>query len=163
MARNIVGHRRRQPGGEIDGIARTLEEIRFETLMNYGQNEILAETIPDPRAREAAIRINAQAWSRLYDGHSLVALRRAIGQKLGFDADSATFADGRIDAGGRRMALTDSVLGILNEQKVDVTDPAAVEALFRRGMAEISARSNRPAARRTTSSWPSVSGSNVPL
>ena len=47
--------------------------------MNYGQNEILAETIPDPRAREAAIRINAQAWSQLYDGHSLVALRRAIG------------------------------------------------------------------------------------
>ncbi|OAH45857.1 xanthine dehydrogenase [Sphingobium yanoikuyae] len=37
-----------------------------------------------------------------------VALRRAIGQKLGFDADSATFADGRIDAGGRRMALTDA-------------------------------------------------------
>jgi len=64
---------------ENGGIARTLEEIRFETLMNYGQNEILAETIPDPRAREAAIRVNAQAWSQLYDGHSLVALRRAIG------------------------------------------------------------------------------------
>ena len=30
------------------GIARTLEEIRFETLMTYGQNEILAETMPDP-------------------------------------------------------------------------------------------------------------------
>ena len=61
------------------GIARTLEEIRFETLMNYGQNEILAETIPDPKAREKAIRANAQAWSHNYDGHSLVALRRAIG------------------------------------------------------------------------------------
>jgi homoserine O-acetyltransferase len=64
---------------ENGGIAGTLEEIRFETLMNYGQNEILAATIPDRKAREAAIRANAQAWSRIYDGHSLVALRRAIG------------------------------------------------------------------------------------
>ena len=64
---------------ENGGIAHTLEEIRFETLMNYGQNEILAETIPDQQAREAAIRANARAWSRIYDGHSLVTLRRAIG------------------------------------------------------------------------------------
>lgn len=64
---------------ENGGIARTLEEIRFETLMNYGQNEILAETMPDPKAREAAIRANAQAWSRVYDGHSMVTLRKAIG------------------------------------------------------------------------------------
>ena len=61
------------------GIARTLEELRFETLMAYGQNEILAETMPDPKAREAAIRINAQAWSKIYDGHSMVVLRQAIG------------------------------------------------------------------------------------
>jgi homoserine O-acetyltransferase len=61
------------------GIARTLEEIRFETLMNYGQNEILAETMPDPKAREAAIRANARAWSQIYDGHSMIVLRRAIG------------------------------------------------------------------------------------
>lgn len=64
---------------ESGGIARTLEEMRFETLMNYGQNEILAETIPDPKAREAAMRANAQAWSKLYDGHSMVVLRKAIG------------------------------------------------------------------------------------
>ena len=61
------------------GIARTLEELRFETLMNYGQNEILAETMPDPKAREAAIRANAKVWSQIYDGHSMVVLRRAIG------------------------------------------------------------------------------------
>jgi homoserine O-acetyltransferase len=61
------------------GIAGTLEEIRFETLMAYGQNEILAETMPDPKAREAAIRANARAWSQIYDGHSLVVLRKAIG------------------------------------------------------------------------------------
>jgi homoserine O-acetyltransferase len=53
---------------ENGGIARTLEEIRFETLMAYGQNEILAETMPDPKAREAAIRANARAWSQIYDG-----------------------------------------------------------------------------------------------
>ena len=47
--------------------------------MNYGQNEILAETMPDPKAREAAIRANARAWAQIYDGHSMVALRRAIG------------------------------------------------------------------------------------
>jgi homoserine O-acetyltransferase/O-succinyltransferase len=64
------------------GIARTLEEIRFETLMAYGQNEILAETMPDPAARAAAIRANARAWAQIYDGHSMVVLRRAIG---GFD------------------------------------------------------------------------------
>jgi homoserine O-acetyltransferase len=53
------------------GIARTLEELRFETLMAYGQNEILAETMPDSKAREAAIRANAQAWAQIYDGHSM--------------------------------------------------------------------------------------------
>jgi len=64
------------------GIAKTLEAIRFDTLMTYGQNEILAETMPDPMAREAAIRANARAWAQIYDGHSMVVLRRAIN---GFD------------------------------------------------------------------------------
>jgi homoserine O-acetyltransferase len=47
--------------------------------MTYGQNEILAETMPDPTARKAAIRANAKAWSQIYDGHSMVVLRKAIG------------------------------------------------------------------------------------
>ena len=64
---------------ENAGIKQTLEELRFETLMNYGQNEILAETMPDPKAREAAIRASAKAWAQIYDGHSMVSLRRAIG------------------------------------------------------------------------------------
>jgi homoserine O-acetyltransferase len=64
---------------ENGGIAKTLEELRFETLMAYGQNEILAETMPDPKAREAAIRANAKAWAQIYDGHSMVTLRKAIG------------------------------------------------------------------------------------
>lgn len=37
-----------------------------------------------------------------------VALRRAIGKKLGFDADDATFADGTIRAGNRQFSLTDA-------------------------------------------------------
>jgi homoserine O-acetyltransferase len=60
------------------GIEKVLEEIRFETLMNYGQNEILAESIADPDKRTATIRANARAWARIYDGQSMVVLRRAI-------------------------------------------------------------------------------------
>ena len=63
---------------ENGGIASILEEIRHETLVGYGQREILAATIPDPAKREEAIRANARAWSRTLDGHAMVALRRAI-------------------------------------------------------------------------------------
>jgi homoserine O-acetyltransferase len=51
------------------GIAKTLEQIRYETLLNYGQDEVTA-------------KVAARAWAEIYDGHSLVALRRAID---GFD------------------------------------------------------------------------------
>ena len=54
---------------ENGGIAGTLEEIRYETLLNYGQNEEDA-------------KIAAESWAKIYDGHSLVTLRRAIN---GFD------------------------------------------------------------------------------
>src|SRR5260370_12096631 len=53
------------------GIAKRLEEIRFETLMAYGQNEILAETTPDPKARAATMRAHAQARAHICVGHSL--------------------------------------------------------------------------------------------
>jgi xanthine dehydrogenase YagR molybdenum-binding subunit len=43
-----------------------------------------------------------------------VNLRRAIGAKLGFDADAATFAEGRIEAAGRRFALQDA--GVLSAE-----------------------------------------------
>jgi homoserine O-acetyltransferase len=64
---------------EKGGIAGTLEEVRYETLMNYGLNEILAETMPDAEARKAAIRANAKTWAQIYDGHSMLVLRKAIG------------------------------------------------------------------------------------
>jgi homoserine O-acetyltransferase len=54
---------------ENGGIAGTLEQIRYETLLNYG-------------AADADARAAARGWARIYDGHSLVTLRRAID---GFD------------------------------------------------------------------------------
>jgi len=47
------------------GITATLEQIRYETLINYGQTEDAAKAA-------------AKSWAKLYDGHSLVTLRRAI-------------------------------------------------------------------------------------
>ncbi|MBS0221907.1 MAG: alpha/beta fold hydrolase [Proteobacteria bacterium] len=50
---------------ENGGVASTLEQIRYETLLAYGQTESEAK---------AAARI----WAKIYDAHSLVTLRRAI-------------------------------------------------------------------------------------
>jgi homoserine O-acetyltransferase len=60
------------------GIRKVLAEIRFDTLSTYGQNEILAETVADPEKRKEMMWANAKAWAEIYDGHSMVALRRAI-------------------------------------------------------------------------------------
>lgn len=54
---------------ENGGIPGTLEQIRYETLLNYGQ-------------KEAEAKVAAANWAKIYDGHSLVTLRRAID---GFD------------------------------------------------------------------------------
>jgi len=54
---------------ENGGVPGTLEQIRYETLLNYGQNE-------------AEAKVAARAWAQIYDAHSLVTLRRAID---GFD------------------------------------------------------------------------------
>lgn len=51
------------------GIPTVLEQIRYDTLLNYG-------------AKEADAKAAAKVWAKLYDGHSLVTLRRAID---GFD------------------------------------------------------------------------------
>lgn len=48
----------------------------------------------------------ASATAGVYD--ACLNLRRIIGQKLGFDADAATFADGRAAVGNRSWALTDA-------------------------------------------------------
>jgi len=54
---------------ENGGVPGILEQIRYETLLNYGQKEAEAKTA-------------ARSWAQIYDAHSLVTLRRAID---GFD------------------------------------------------------------------------------
>ncbi|MBX9698823.1 MAG: alpha/beta fold hydrolase [Acetobacteraceae bacterium] len=60
------------------GIAPTLYEIRLATLRRYGMEEVLAPRFPDPAARAAEIRRLAEAWSRIFDGNTMVTLRRAM-------------------------------------------------------------------------------------
>jgi len=66
------------------GIFPTLLEMRIETLERYGQNEILAQTIPDPAERAARIRQLADTWAQQFDPNSMVALRKAA---VRFDAE----------------------------------------------------------------------------
>ena len=54
---------------ENGGVPGILEQIRYETLLNYGQKEAEAKTA-------------ARSWAQIYDAHSLATLRRAID---GFD------------------------------------------------------------------------------
>jgi homoserine O-acetyltransferase/O-succinyltransferase len=63
---------------ENGGIAKTLAELRYETLVGYGLREVLAASIPDPAARDQAIRSQAETWAKTYDGHSMVTLRKAV-------------------------------------------------------------------------------------
>ena len=58
--------------------------LRMDTLRRYGNNEILAATIPDPAAREARLREMAERWAREFDPNSLVTLRKAM---IRFDAE----------------------------------------------------------------------------
>ena len=59
------------------GIVETMTAQRVETLQGYGTREILARTIADPGARDAALRRQAAAWAREFDPNSLITLRRA--------------------------------------------------------------------------------------
>jgi homoserine O-acetyltransferase len=59
------------------GIVETMTAQRVETLQNYGTREVLARTIADPAARDAALRRQAAAWAREFDPNSLLALRKA--------------------------------------------------------------------------------------
>jgi homoserine O-acetyltransferase len=56
---------------------------RLETLGRYGTREVLARTIADPAAREAALQRQAAAWAREFDPNSLITLRKAM---VRFDA-----------------------------------------------------------------------------
>jgi homoserine O-acetyltransferase len=60
------------------GIPATMAAIRYDTLMRYGANEMLAVTIPDPAQREARMRQMSETWAREFDPNSMVTLRRAL-------------------------------------------------------------------------------------
>ena len=62
---------------ERGGIVATMTELRYETLLRYGANEMYAAAYPDRTQREAFIRQRAEGWAREFDPNSMVALRRA--------------------------------------------------------------------------------------
>ena len=66
------------------GIPRTMTEMRVETLTRYGQNEILAVTVPEQDKRDARIRQMSETWAKQFDPNSMVALRKA---SVRFDAE----------------------------------------------------------------------------
>jgi homoserine O-acetyltransferase len=51
--------------------------MRVATLKRYGIDEQLADKFPDKAAREAEIKKRAEIWSKVFDGNSLVTLRKA--------------------------------------------------------------------------------------
>jgi len=65
------------------GITATLTEMRIATLKRYGIDDQLAARFPDPVQREAEIARRASAWAHVFDGNSLVTLRKA---SVRFDA-----------------------------------------------------------------------------
>jgi len=60
------------------GIPTTLAAIRYDTLLRYGANEVLAVTLPDKTEREARLRQMSAGWAREFDPNSMVALRKAL-------------------------------------------------------------------------------------
>ncbi|HEY4166026.1 MAG TPA: alpha/beta fold hydrolase [Reyranella sp.] len=59
------------------GIVNGLTDMRVATLKRYGIDDQLAAQFPDKAAREAEIRKRAETWSKVFDGNSLVTLRKA--------------------------------------------------------------------------------------
>ncbi len=66
------------------GILTALTDMRVATLKRYGIDDQLAAQFTDKAAREAEIRKRAETWSKVFDGNSLVALRKA---SVRFDAE----------------------------------------------------------------------------
>jgi len=66
------------------GVSGILTEMRVATLKRYGIDEQLAGKFPDKAAREAEIVERAESWAKVFDGNSLVVLRKA---SVRFDAE----------------------------------------------------------------------------
>jgi len=69
---------------ETGGITGVLTELRIATLKRYGIDEQLAQQFPDKSQRDAEIARRALAWAKVFDGNSLVVLRKAA---VRFDAE----------------------------------------------------------------------------
>jgi homoserine O-acetyltransferase len=65
------------------GITGGLTEMRIATLRRYGIDEQLAAQFPDKAARDAEVARRALGWAKVFDGNSLVVLRKA---SVRFDA-----------------------------------------------------------------------------
>jgi homoserine O-acetyltransferase len=65
------------------GITGVLTEMRIATLRRYGIDEQLAAQFPDKTARDAEVARRALGWAKIFDGNSLVVLRKA---SVRFDA-----------------------------------------------------------------------------
>ena len=66
------------------GVTPILTDMRVATLKRYGIDAQLADKFPDKPAREAEIVKRAETWSKVFDGNSLVSLRKA---SVRFDAE----------------------------------------------------------------------------
>lgn len=69
------------------GIEPAMKALRFETLLKYGADDELAETMPDPAARKAEIERRAARWASEFDSNSMIALARAA---AGYDVTAET-------------------------------------------------------------------------
>jgi homoserine O-acetyltransferase/O-succinyltransferase len=65
------------------GITGVLTEMRIATLRRYGIDAQLSDRFPDKAARDAEVAKRALAWAKVFDGNSLVTLRKA---SVRFDA-----------------------------------------------------------------------------
>lgn len=64
------------------GVLETMTRLRMATLIGYGIEAKLRETMTDPAAISAAVRERAAGWAAGFDANSLVILGRAM---IGFD------------------------------------------------------------------------------
>ncbi len=63
---------------ETGGVKQTLTRLRIDTLTRYGMADSLAERLPDPAERDAALHRVAAAWADVFDANSLFILGRAM-------------------------------------------------------------------------------------
>jgi homoserine O-acetyltransferase len=69
---------------ESGGIREFMTEFRIGTLKRYGMDAALAESLPDQKARETALRELARKWANEFDPNSLIVLAKA---RANFDAE----------------------------------------------------------------------------